>query len=248
MGSKCFRAPGPPHGAGSTMIAWSGSIARTRLAVRAARACQSSSPSSTKPFERLVHQVVAPDGLVAAVAPGDLVPDLDERLLEPGLVEHPALARLVASAGRRVQVDEHLDPKLLADRQQPVEVGQGGFEPGVVGGQVALVGRAVGEPAPEQLPPHVIGLPLAAQDAEVGLRDVRADHRAAEPRQVVALVGRARKRLRGPLGNRDAGLRPSRRRTTPGPSSAPGRGSARLPWRRRARQRRSGRASSRTSP
>ena len=85
------------------------------------------------PFDRLIDQVVAPDRRTIPVSGGDLLPDLEKRLLESGLLEEPAFLCLVAPSRRRVQVDQDQDADLLANRQQRIEPFELRVDPRIVG-------------------------------------------------------------------------------------------------------------------
>ena len=153
------------------------------------------------PLDRLIDQVVAPDRRTIPVSGGDLLPDLEKRLLESGLLEEPAFLCLVAPSRRRVQVDQDQDAHFPANRQQRIEPLELRVDPRVVGRQVAPVGRPVGKTTPDQLPADVVGLPLAAEHPQVLRADSRADHRAPQPVERVALVD-------GPSLGRAAGRSP----------------------------------------
>ena len=160
-------------------------------------------------LDRLVGQIETPDRLGVFVAPGHPAPHLDELVLHGAVGKQPVVRADVAADGglaarRRVQVHDHVDAVPLAQRQRGVQTLQFPLQPGVVIRQRTGLARPA---VADQLPADQVGVPVAAQGPQAVLVDVRADHRAAQARQVVAFEGDSRRRgglgRRGRLGDED---------------------------------------------
>lgn len=87
-----------PHGSGSMIIAWSGSIAHTLFAVSSARSFQSRQSLPILAAYRFVHQIITPNRLVPFVSLGNMFPPLDKVVLKPLFLKNHAIWWFIASA------------------------------------------------------------------------------------------------------------------------------------------------------